>query len=126
MLRLLKFIKNEKGQSIIEFALILPILIFLLMGIIEYGWLFNGKITLTSAAREGARVVAITKNQSKATDAVTKAIVGSGLTNINVSYSDVDTENVKVTVNAKLIPIVGFWIKNPTVDMNSVAVMRNE
>lgn len=51
--------KSESGQSLVEFALIVPILIILLFGIIEFGWLFNGQITVTSAAREGARTAAV-------------------------------------------------------------------
>lgn len=50
MFRLFKLKRDEKGQSLVEFALILPILVLILLGIIEFGWLFNGKITLTSAA----------------------------------------------------------------------------
>jgi len=59
MHRKLRLLKNEKGQSLVEFALVLPVLMMILLGIIEFGWLFNAQITLTSAAREGARVYAI-------------------------------------------------------------------
>lgn len=51
--------KRESGQSLVEFALIVPLLILIVLGIIEFGWIFNGKITTTSAAREGARVAAV-------------------------------------------------------------------
>lgn len=46
---------SEKGASGVEFALVLPILILLLFGIIEGGVLFYNKQVITNASREGAR-----------------------------------------------------------------------
>ncbi len=53
-------ISSRKGQAIIEFALVAPILILLLMGIFEFGRLWMTMNILTGAAREGVRVAAIT------------------------------------------------------------------
>ena len=50
--------KSERGAAIIEFAIITPILIAMVIGIIEFGWIYSGYITLTGAAREGARLAA--------------------------------------------------------------------
>jgi len=47
--------KNEKGQSLVEFALVLPILVLLILGIIDFGMIFHGYVTVNTAAREGAR-----------------------------------------------------------------------
>lgn len=46
----------QKGQSAVEFALILPVLLLLLVGITEFGRLFVTNLTLENAAREGARL----------------------------------------------------------------------
>jgi Flp pilus assembly protein TadG len=46
---------DDGAQSIVEFALILPILLFLVMGIIQFGLVFNAYVTLTNAVREAAR-----------------------------------------------------------------------
>ena len=51
--------ENQRGSSAVEFAIILPLLLTLLLGIIEFGYLFNQQISLTQAAREGAREYAI-------------------------------------------------------------------
>ncbi len=59
MKKWIKLRKNEDAQALVEFTLIFPILILLVLGMIEFGWLLNGKITLNSAAREGARVGAV-------------------------------------------------------------------
>jgi len=49
-------IKKEEGASAIEFAIILPLLLILLFGIIEFSILLYDKAMLTNASREGARV----------------------------------------------------------------------
>ena len=49
------FKKNEFGVALVEFALVAPILILLVLGIVEFGWVFNGFVSLNGAAREGAR-----------------------------------------------------------------------
>ena len=46
---------SQSGASAIEFALVLPVLIVLLFGIIEFSVLFYDKAMLTNASREGAR-----------------------------------------------------------------------
>lgn len=51
--------ENQQGSAAIEFAIILPLLLTLLLGIIEFGYLFNQQISLTQAAREGAREYAL-------------------------------------------------------------------
>jgi Flp pilus assembly protein TadG len=50
--------RGEEGQSLVEFALVLPLLLLLLLGIIQFGAVFNALITINAAAREGARLMA--------------------------------------------------------------------
>ena len=54
--------RSERGAAAVEMALVLPILLFLVFGIVDFGRLLNAQITLTEAAREGARAEAL--NQS--------------------------------------------------------------
>lgn len=58
------FKHDQRGASAVEFAIILPILMTLLLGIVEFGYLFNQQISLTQAAREGAREYAIHHGQT--------------------------------------------------------------
>jgi Flp pilus assembly protein TadG len=46
---------DEGGQSLVEFSLILAPLLFILLGIIQFGFIFNSVVTLSTAAREAAR-----------------------------------------------------------------------
>lgn len=57
---------NDGGAAAVEFALILPILVLLLFGILWFGLILNTQISLSGAAREGARVMAITNDWAQA------------------------------------------------------------
>ena len=61
---------SERGAAAVEFALVFPLLVTLLLGIMEFGRVYNVQVSVSSAAREGARVMAIHKDQTKARNAV--------------------------------------------------------
>jgi len=48
-------LRSERGQALVEMALVLPVLVLLIFGIIEFGRVFNAYLIITNAAREGAR-----------------------------------------------------------------------
>lgn len=50
---------DDRGASLIEFAILMPFLLLLLMGIIEFSWLFSQNLDVRHGAREGARLVAV-------------------------------------------------------------------
>jgi Flp pilus assembly protein TadG len=137
LLNLIKLKDNESGQSLVEFVLILPLLLFLVLGMIEFGWLLNGKITLNSAAREGARVgvvlnVSDAERKQKILDTINDTIDLSGMVieddDLDVTEENDDYENTRdiiVEVNCEVEPIIGLYITDP-VPMKSVARMRRE
>ncbi len=51
--------RKEKGQSLVELAIILPLLLLILLGIIDFGRVFYSYVTITNASREGARYGAL-------------------------------------------------------------------
>lgn len=53
--------RNDRGVAALEFALVLPILVLLLLGIMEFGMIFGDQLALTHAAREGARLASVGK-----------------------------------------------------------------
>ncbi|NCO65679.1 MAG: hypothetical protein COW32_05980 [Candidatus Aquicultor secundus] len=59
LLCLYKNIKNERGASSVEFAIILPVLILILFAIFEFGLTYRDYLAITHAAREGARMAAV-------------------------------------------------------------------
>lgn len=48
-------LRHQHGQSLVEFALILPLFVLIVIGVFDLGRAFFGSITITNAAREGAR-----------------------------------------------------------------------
>jgi hypothetical protein len=55
----LEIIETRRGQGLLEFALILPLLFVVVFGVFDLGRLYFSTITLTSAAREGARFLSV-------------------------------------------------------------------
>ncbi len=49
---------GESGQGLVEFSLVMPIFMTLLMGVIEFGFLYNGLLTVQFAARQGVSAAA--------------------------------------------------------------------
>ena len=49
---------REDGQSLVEFALVIPIFILLMMGLLEYGFLYNNILTVQYASRQGVSIAA--------------------------------------------------------------------
>ena len=53
---------NRNGTAIVEFAIVLPVLLLILMGIIEFSFVLYDKAVLTNASREGARAGIVSQN----------------------------------------------------------------
>jgi Flp pilus assembly protein TadG len=69
-------IKEQKGVAIVEFAIILPLLLVLMFGIIEFSILLFNKAMLTNASREGARA-GIVFAPTRLSEADIKAVVNN-------------------------------------------------
>lgn len=84
---------RDRGAVAVEFAILVPFLLLLVIGIVELSHEYNVKITLTQAAREAARTMAVTNSPSAAQAQAVKAAVGlsPALTASNVSVSATGT-----------------------------------
>lgn len=71
--------KQRRGAAMVEFALVAPILVLLLVGIMVMGVVINSKIVVAGAAREAGRSWAIVKNDSQAREKAMNAITDGGL-----------------------------------------------
>jgi len=63
--------RNESGQALVEFTLIIPVLLIILLAIAQFGGLYNHYVTITDATRAGARVAVVSR---QATDPVGTAV----------------------------------------------------
>ncbi|MEO8411999.1 MAG: TadE/TadG family type IV pilus assembly protein [Propionivibrio sp.] len=79
---------NERGAVAVEFALLLPVLLMILFGIIEFGMIMYGREVVTNASREGARA-GIVQVSPKPTSGDITTIATNYLTGTGVNLSDV-------------------------------------
>ncbi|MGP0224887.1 MULTISPECIES: TadE/TadG family type IV pilus assembly protein [unclassified Paenarthrobacter] len=66
---------SERGAVAVEFALLAPVLVLLVLGIMEFGRAYNAQVSLSNAAREGVRVMAISNDVTAARTAAKNAAV---------------------------------------------------
>ena len=134
MKRCIKILSGEKGASAVEFAIILPILVLLVFGIIQFGLVFNKYIAITHAAREGARLAAVGLYEEdpilfkeKVKDSAPTVVIEDDDIIVINPPGDIEIGNpVTVTVTGETfnidIPFVGQW----SIPLISQATMRRE
>jgi Flp pilus assembly protein TadG len=79
--------KDSRGAAIVEFAVVLPILLLLVFGIIDFGLLFYNDLRLTQAARDAARYVSV-NDVAVANDTIDDAV--AQLVNVDPLTRDID------------------------------------
>ena len=94
----------DRGAAAVEMALVMPILILMVMGIIDFGRIFNGQIQLSQAAREGARIAALGTSgysvaavEARATAALNNPAMQGGAVTISVDVVTVGGATVGTT-----------------------------
>ena len=123
--------KNEKGQALVEFTLVLPILLLLLFGIVEFGRVYNGSLTVNHVARETARAAAVGVEGMALEEIAENAApqLTDGPVNITVSPTSL-VRGEKVTVEVEYFvdiksPVINNIIPNPF-PVRGKVVMRVE
>lgn len=101
--------KNERGASIIEFAIVLPVLVILLLGIIEFGWVLNGYITITGAAREGARAAIVGEDHEEAVNRHVESLPSLNVETPQVSGGNQVGDELTVSLEGDLPLLIGFF-----------------
>lgn len=138
MKSLRSILKNQKGQSAVEFALILPVLLALICGMVDFGWIMGNRLLISYCAREGARYGIVTAADSNSDNMITQrvldtapAYIRNGL-NVSISYSDPADKRdgditVIVTYNLNVLtPVGGIFTRGQTVSLNAQTVMKVE
>lgn len=104
-------LKSEKGQAMVELALVLPILLLLICGIIDFGWIFGNQLLANNAAREAARYSAIhyydsstDNDQEVAADIVTDRAPMLNTPNVTLNQSESGDEIVVTVTSQVAIP----------------------
>ena len=90
-------IKDQKGVAAIEFAIILPVLIVLLFGFIEFSILLYDKAMLTNASREGARAGIVYSDPNPITDNDIRAVVNNYCASHLISFGTGSVANTAIS-----------------------------
>jgi len=123
----MRLLRSERGAAAVEFALVLPILLAMLVGIMEFGHYYNAQLTLTNAAREGARSMAITKvvdtAKTQAQSAAGSLSPVPTIANISVSPATC-TSGATVTTTVKYYVPAFTGLYGPGLTLTGKAAMR--
>lgn len=90
-----RYIKNSRGQALVEFALALPVLILLVIGMMDFGIIINQYMVVAEAAREGARSAALGGDNATVT------------TVAKTAASQINTSQLTVTISPSTTRVRG-------------------
>ncbi len=122
-------VKKERGATLVEFAIVLPLFLLLLFGIMETGWFFAQQVEMKNATREGARLAVVDFGTGEAVvaEACSRADLSSPGTLWNVTkIVDVTGDSVLVDASKPYQSLTGFIDSFSTVTISSSTEMRTE
>jgi hypothetical protein len=126
---------RARAAAVVEFAVVLPLLLLILFGIIEYGYVFMVRLTMQNAAREGCRVAVLPTSESPYTEVTTRVnqvMAPTGLTTytIEMSHATLDPcepmETITITIPYNDVSLMGGFFGTHDYDIGGSAAMRKE
>ena len=121
------------GAAAVEMAVVTPVLITMLFGIIEYGWLFTVRQAIVSGAREGARTASLPGSsvadvQQRVTDYMTPLGLSGYSTNVATDPNSPADPSGRVTVSIPYVNVslLGHYFGHTSGNMQATAEMRKE
>ncbi len=120
-----------RGAAAVELAVVLPLLLTLVFGIIEFGWVFMVRETLTNSSREGCRVAVLQgSTEQNIRDRVSASMNPTGLTTYTVQISRSSpgnpNETVKVLIPFADVSLLGGYFGPTNFNLGATTVMRKE
>ncbi len=126
--------KDNKGQALVEFALVLPLLLLLLMAVIEFGNIFHSYLLLTTASREGARMGVVGHTDAEIIQRVEEICSTLDTSRLDINIKPTDPQNryrgVPLAVEldydvAPVTPLLSTFLPDPF-SVSARCVMRVE
>ena len=122
--------RSQRGQSVVEIALILPVFLLCVLGMLDLGRAVYSHTVLSNAVREGCRAAIVTTNTSQTViQKVQSAAVAVTLPAGNITITGARTPGTTVTVSAFVVytpitPIIQGIVRNPiTLSASSAMVV---
>jgi len=110
--------RHRRGAAMVEFAVVVPVFLLLVFGMIEYGRMVMVQQILTNAAREGARVGVLDgSTQTKVNTAVSNYLTAAGISNSTTTVSPNPPSSAAATAPVTVTVSVNFndvsWLPSP-------------
>jgi len=123
-------LEGERGSSAVEFALLLPILLLVLLALVQVGVLARDALVLTQASRAGAREAAVQPSSDAVEQAVRGAAAGLAEERLSVDVVWSGQRGTPVTVlvayEAPIASLLAGWLLPGSVSLSASATMRQE
>ena len=110
--------RRDEGAALAEFALVIPFLVLLLVGIIEFGAALNHQISVQGAAREGARMLALRNSAGAVETAVHNSAGIADITSITQTPCPAGTTSTS-TAQARVVVQSSFTFSIPFVTLGT-------
>nr|HID13799.1 pilus assembly protein [Anaerolineae bacterium] len=111
----MKRTQKEKGQSLIEFALLLPVLLIVLAGVLDLGRLYYAYVAVSDAAAEGAAYAAIHPDDTEGVVERAQA-ASSGLVEIDEGLVEIDCPTVAPGAPVTVTVSYTFTVATPFIN----------
>lgn len=127
--------RYQRGQSLVEFALLLPLLLIILLGVVDFGRVYFAYVSVTNAARNGAEYASASTEKAADLDGIRQAALADteNLLNTTPTNPDVSAETgldsqgktyASVTVSYTFETLVSWPGMPHSVDMERTVRMR--
>lgn len=118
---------KRPGQALAEFALVVPVLLAMMMGLMDVGWLYHHQLVLNDAARQGARQSATGQTAAAVRTSVKQYLTDAGFTPVPTdSQIGITFANATVQVAIAVTEPTLFGLSGPSVQLTGSAQMRTE
>jgi Flp pilus assembly protein TadG len=127
-----KCLQNNRGQALVEMALVLPVLLLILAGTIEFGRVLNQYLVVTAAAREGARAAVVGDSDAVVIETVKQSAAAIDKGSMTVSVTPADRSRgsaVTVTVTNPvqiMTPLISAFFPQNPLPVQGQVIMRME